>query len=120
MWFIQWFGEQSDTVKLGFLGFAGGIFTGLFSIFKAKSEAVSPVMPEGGSTSASAPASADDPALLILAEVVAMNIKFSEVIVAMKEQDPAQNARIAKVVEEINELTSEIYLLRNMMSNRQH
>lgn len=115
MYLLQWFGEQPETVKLAIIAFVTGVFGGVLSILKEWRKPVLIGSPAKGSTSANAPATADDPALLLLAEITAMNFKLSELIATVKQQEPSQNDRIGKVLTEINELTSEIYLLRNVM-----
>jgi len=114
---LQWFGEQSEAVKLGILGLLGGISAGFWGVMAAWRKPVLAAVPTGNTT-VTAPRSADDPVMMLLNEVSAMNVTLAALLAASRDTETGQNERIEKVVDHIKELTNELYLLRNSLNNR--
>jgi len=115
---LRWFGEQSEAVKLALIGLTGGVSAGFWAAIREWKKPVLNAQPAVVHTTATAPRAADDPVLLLLNEVAAMNVCLAQLLAVTVAQEPSQSARTANVIEEITALKSEIYLLRNIINQR--
>lgn len=112
---LHWFGEQSDAIKLALIGMFTGIFGGVFAVMREWGKPVLKVpAPAQSVTTTTAPRSADDPVLLLLNEVAAINAGLAQLI-AITKKDSADREAIADL---ITELKNEMYLLRSVISNK--
>ena len=102
---LRWFGEQSEAVKLALIAAVTGVFGGFWAAMR---ELRKPVLASQVSTTATAPRAQDDPVLLLLAEVSAINVNLSQLIALVRDDE---------VKDAITELKNEIYLLRNSLNN---
>lgn len=124
--YLQWFGEQTEAVKLGLLTLAGGFVAGLWTTIR---EWRKPVLGVATShTTATAPRASDDPLLLLLAEVSAINASLAVMTAATKEGTEAVigrtegNMMILRQIEELcdklDENTREMIIAREIRVNR--
>lgn len=111
---FRWFGEQSETVKLTLLGMLSGMGLFVGAILKEWRKPVLTAVPNN--TTATAPSSSDDPTLLLLAEVSAINVNLGLLLNATKSQIEAQDNRIDKVLGAITELAHQVERLRDMLN----
>lgn len=107
---LRWFGEQSEAVKLALIAGVTGIFGGFWAAVKELRKPVLNSQPVANVTTVTAPRAQDDPVLLLLAEVAAINAGLAELINLIRNDDETRDA--------ITELKNEIYLLRSVLSNK--
>lgn len=112
---LRWFGEQSEAVKLGILGLLGGFSAGFWAFVRELRKPVL-ALPVNHTTS-TAPSKADDPTLLLLAEVTAINTNLALLLAATKSQTEAQDGRIDKVLSAITELAHQVERLRDRIKD---
>jgi len=115
---LRWFGEQSEAVKLALIGLLGGISAGFWTVIKEWRKPILHVPVPVQHTTITAPNAEDNPTLLLLAEVAAMNVNLAQLLAVTVAQEPTQAARTANVIEEISSLKNEIYLLRNIINQQ--
>ena len=115
---IRWFGEQSDTVKIAILGPVTAFVVGFWAALKEWKMPVLKAPAVATVTAANAPRSVDDPMMLMLNELAAMNVNLAALLALTKAAEADQDERIDKVVERIKDLTNELYLLRQSLNIR--
>lgn len=119
---LQWFGEQTEAIKLALIAVVSGGVAGVWGTVKM---AKMPVLaPPVVNTTATAPRAADDPMLLLLAEVSAINASLAILTAATKEGTEAVvgrtegNMRILHQIEQLcdrlDENTRELILAREL------
>lgn len=124
---LQWFGEQTEAVKLALIALFGGGVAGVWGTVKMAKLPVlaAPVV----NTTATAPRAADDPMLLLLAEVSAINASLAVMTAATKEGTEAVKGRtegnmqilrqIEELCERLEENTRELIIARELRKNGQ-
>ena len=112
---LRWFGEQSDAVKIALIGLFGGISA---SFWAAVKEWRKPVLnaPAKAVTTPTAPRSEDDPLLLLLSEVAAMNVVLNELLTVTRDGVAGQGQRVDKVLTAVVELSHQIERLRDKIA----
>lgn len=113
---LRWFGEQSEAVKLALIGLFGGVSAGFWAAVKEWRKPVLAAQPPQVVTTQTAPRSADDPVLLLLNEVAAMNVNLAELLAVTREATTGQASRVDKVLDAIVDLAHQIERLRDKIA----
>lgn len=112
----EWFGQQTEAVKLAIIAFVTAFFGGLWSVLKEWRKPVLAAQSVGKLTSTAAPKEADDPLLLLLAAVEAINFNLVALLAATKENKPADLTRaVEELSDQLKMIEKEIGFTRDQM-----
>lgn len=112
---LQWFGEQSEAVKLALIGLVSAFGAGVFGIFK---EWRKPVLDAKSPTPVAVRPSDDDPFVLLAASVEGMNFALAEIkrsidTGAARHEDLISH--IEKLNEELRDIRQEIVVAQEVL-----
>lgn len=112
---LQWFGEQSEAVKLALIGLASAFGAGLFGIAKEWRKPVLDAKPQASTPSG---LGGDDPVELLASAQEATNFALAE----MKSEQGHANASVISHLEKINDelrdIRQEIVVAREVLTKR--
>lgn len=114
---LRWFGEQSEAVKLALIGLIGGISAGFWAAVKEWRKPVLNAAPVTAVTTPTAPRATDDPLMLLLSEVAALNVNVAELLNVTRDGTTGQAQRVDKVLTAIVDLAHQIERLRDKIAD---